>query len=79
MAGLQALLQQARSDALPVPPDICVPCSLPGALFSLDGGDGCDQLLGIPSRSGVGPTWHPIGAPSALTGNSAGIQINLWN
>ncbi|WP_256675991.1 hypothetical protein [Pseudomonas sp. Kh13] len=27
------------------------------ALFSLDGGDGCDQLLGIPSQHGVGPAW----------------------
>ncbi|MDS9593516.1 hypothetical protein RJD18_28890, partial [Pseudomonas sp. HTZ1] len=57
MAGLQALLENTRNGALPIPVDICVPCSLPGALFSLDGGDGCDQLLGIPSQNGVGPAW----------------------
>ncbi|WP_350012417.1 hypothetical protein [Pseudomonas asiatica] len=56
-SALQTLGQAALNGALPVPPDICVPCSLPGALFSLDGGDGCDQLLGIPSQNGVGPAW----------------------
>lgn len=56
-SALQTLGQAALSGALPGPPDICVPCSLPGALFSLDGGDGCDQLLGIPSQNGVGPAW----------------------
>lgn len=57
LSGLSALGHATLNDALPVPADICVPCSVPGALFSLDGGDGCDQLLGIPSRSGVGPAW----------------------
>ena len=56
-SALQALSHAALNGALPIPPDICVPCSLPGAMFSLDGGDGCDQLLGIPSQNGVGPAW----------------------
>ncbi|MCO7635152.1 hypothetical protein NJF54_25380, partial [Pseudomonas guariconensis] len=54
---LERLRQGVRNGALPVPPTLCVPCSLPGALFSLDGNDGCDHLLGIPSRDGVGPEW----------------------
>ena len=56
-AGLERLRQDVRNGALPAPASVCIPCSLPGALFSLDGMDGCDSLLGIPSRDGVGPSW----------------------
>lgn len=54
---LQTLLNDARNGVLPTPVEPCISCSLPGALFALDGGDGCDQLLGIPSSNGVGPSW----------------------
>ncbi len=56
-AGLERLRQDVRNGALPAPASVCIPCSLPGALFSLDGMDGCDSLVGIPSRDGVGPGW----------------------
>lgn len=54
---LENLRQGIRDGALPTPADICIPCCMPGALFSLDGQDGCDHLAGIPSRDGAGPQW----------------------
>ena len=54
---LENLRQGIHDGALPAPASVCIPCCLPGALFSLDGKDGCDHLAGIPSAQGVEPLW----------------------
>ncbi|MDC0690658.1 hypothetical protein POF53_23930 [Mitsuaria sp. RG] len=50
------IYQDILDGNLPKPVELCIPCTLPGAMFSLEGDEGCDFLLGIP-RQGVGPAW----------------------
>ncbi|MGR6654821.1 hypothetical protein [Pseudomonas mosselii] len=56
LSSQDKIYQDVLDGNLPKPVELCIPCTLPGAMFSLEGNEGCDFLLGIP-RQGVGPAW----------------------
>lgn len=56
LSSQDKIYQDVLDGNLPKPVELCIPCTLPGAMFSLEGNQGCDFLLGIP-RQGVGPAW----------------------